>query len=94
MLRSSAGAELPAPASFSRPFLDDGTIILREAKDGVPTWLWTAAIAFIFSIYAVFIGSIALGLARLTRRGHSGGDAGPREPGPAEPPRATPAITA
>jgi hypothetical protein len=52
MLRSSAGAELTAPASFERPFIDDGSIILRETKDDVPGWLWTAAIVFIFLIYA------------------------------------------
>ena len=72
MMRSSAGAELPAPASFTRPFLDDGTIILRETKDDVPGWLWTAAIATIFAIYATFIAAIALGLGRLTRRGTDG----------------------
>ncbi len=69
VLRSSAGAELRAPASFERPFLDDGTIILREAKDDVPGWLWTAAIALIFAIYAVFITAIAVAVARLGRSG-------------------------
>ena len=63
-----AGAELFAPASFERPFLDDGTIILREVKDDVPGWLWTAAIVFIFAVYALFITAIALGVARITRR--------------------------
>ena len=67
-LRSSAGAELPAPASFERPFIDDGAIILRETKDDVPGWLWTASIVFIFAIYAAFITAIALGLARHARR--------------------------
>ncbi|HEX2128365.1 MAG TPA: hypothetical protein VHF58_04020 [Solirubrobacterales bacterium] len=89
MLRSSAGAELTAPASFSRPFLDDGTIILRETKDDVPGWLWTAAIAFIFVIYAGFIAGIALGVARLSRRGRDGAPQATRSapraalPGPA-----------
>ena len=79
VLRSSAGAELRAPASFERPFLDDGTIILREAKADVPGWLWTAAIALIFSIYALFITGLSMGIARLGRSGgpdlKSSGDA-------------------
>ena len=69
VLRSSAGAELKAPASFERPFLDDGTIILREARDDVPGWLWTAAIALIFAVYALFITAIAVAVARLGRSG-------------------------
>jgi hypothetical protein len=74
LMRSSAGAELTAPAEFSRPFLDDGTIILRETKDDVPGWLWTSAIVVIFLIYAGFIGAIALGLARLSRKGRPAAD--------------------
>ncbi len=67
-LRDSAGAELPAPAAFSRPFLDDGLIILRESKGDVPGWLWTASIAAILAIYAIFIAGLAAGVARLSRR--------------------------
>ena len=35
-MERSAGAELPAPASFSRPFGDDNLIVLRETKGDVP----------------------------------------------------------
>jgi hypothetical protein len=90
MLRSSAGAELPAPAAFSRPFLDDGTIILRETKDDVPGWLWTAAIVFIFAIYAAFIGAIALGVGRLSRRGRPVPDASEADPKRADAPGPAP----
>lgn len=69
MIRATAGAELKAPASFSRPFLDDGTIVLREAKSDVPSWLWALAIAVIGGFYVLFIFGIAVGVARLTRRG-------------------------
>ena len=91
LLRASAGAELSAPASFSRPFLDDGTIILRETKDDVPGWLWTAAIAFIFVIYAAFIAGIALGLGRLSRRRPQAPPA-EADPLPARDPVASPPI--
>jgi hypothetical protein len=78
-LERFAGAELPAPASFERPFLEDGLIVLRETKGDVADWLWGASIAFIFSIYALFISGIALGVARITRRDAA---TGLPEPGP------------
>lgn len=81
MLRDAAGAELLAPATFTRPFLDDGLIVLRETKGDVAGWLWGAAIAFIALIYALFITAIALGVARLTRR---------PDPAPAPAPAAAP----
>ena len=67
-LSEFAGAELPAPASFERPFLEDNLIVLRETKGDVPNWIWGTSIAVIFLIYALFITGIALGVARITRR--------------------------
>ena len=67
-LRGSSGAELPAPRSFTRPFGDDGLIVLREAKDGVSGWLWGAAIGSTFFVWGLFIVGLTLGLGRLGRR--------------------------
>ncbi len=67
-LKGTAGAELPAAASFTRPFLEDGLIVLREQKHDVPGWMWTAAIALIAAFYVLYIAGIALGVARFARR--------------------------
>jgi hypothetical protein len=67
-LRRSAGAELPAPRSFTRPFGDDGLIVLRETKGDVPGWLWAVATGFTALIWGLFIAGLALGLGRLARR--------------------------
>ncbi|MGH2951918.1 MAG: hypothetical protein ACRDKX_07740, partial [Solirubrobacterales bacterium] len=68
LLSESAGAELLAPASFERPFLDDGLIVLRETEGEVSDWLWGAAIGLIALLYALFITGIATGVARISRR--------------------------
>ena len=67
-LRDSSGAELPAPPSFTRPFLDDSLIVLRESKGDVAAWLWGGSIALIGLFYVLFITAIAVGVARMTRR--------------------------
>ena len=64
----ASGAELPAPASFRRPFLEDGLIMLRESRGDVPPWLWVASASLIALIYGVFITGIAVGVSRLARR--------------------------
>ncbi len=67
-LKRSAGAELRAPAAFSRPFLDDGLIVLRETKGEVADWVWGVAIGVIALFYVAFITGVSCGVARLTRR--------------------------
>ena len=67
LLSEAAGAELLAPASFERPFLDDGLIVLRETKGEVADWLWGAAIGLIAVLYALFIAGIAVGVGRISR---------------------------
>lgn len=86
-LRDAAGAELPAPARFTRPFLDDGLIVLRESKGDVAGWLWAAAIAVIALFYLLFIAAISVGVARMTRRGSAPVKA--RAAGPVRTQRAT-----
>ncbi|MGH2981964.1 MAG: hypothetical protein ACRDKV_07980, partial [Solirubrobacterales bacterium] len=76
----AAGAELPAPASFTRAFLDDSLIVLREQNGDVPSWLWALAISAIAAIYAIFVAALALGVARFARANQR------RGPPPARPP--------
>jgi hypothetical protein len=68
-LRRSAGAALPAPAAFSRPFGDDGLIVLRETKGNVAGWVWGVAIGLTALLWGLFVTALALGLGRLARRG-------------------------
>ncbi|MGI8921695.1 MAG: hypothetical protein ACR2HD_08530 [Solirubrobacteraceae bacterium] len=68
LLRKSNGAELPAAASFTRPFVEDGWIVLREERIDVPSWVWAAAIALIGVLYTCFIAALSLGVARFARR--------------------------
>jgi hypothetical protein len=84
-LRESAGAELPAPASFERPFGDDNLIVLRETKGDVAGWVWALAMLLSALIWALFIAALALALGRLGRRSSLGPPrrpAVPRGPGP------------
>jgi hypothetical protein len=67
-LRRSAGAELPAPAAFTRPFGDDGLIVLRETKGNVAGWIWGIAISLTALLWGLFVAGLALGLGRLGRR--------------------------
>ena len=67
-MKRSAGAGLPAPASFSRPFGDDNLIVLRETKGDVPSWVWGLAMAFIALLWGTFTAGLTLGLGRIARR--------------------------
>jgi hypothetical protein len=67
-MQESAGAELPAPASFTRPFGDDNLIVLRETKGDVAGWVWALGIGLTAAIWGLFIAGLALGLGRMGRR--------------------------
>jgi hypothetical protein len=67
-MKRSAGAELPPPAAFTRPFGPDSLIMLRETKGDVAGWVWTAAIGFTGLLWGACIAGLALGLGRLGRR--------------------------
>jgi hypothetical protein len=67
-LRKSAGAELPAPASFTRPFGSDNLIVLRETKGDVDGWLWTVGISLTALLWGLFVAGLVLGLGRMARR--------------------------
>jgi hypothetical protein len=67
-MRESAGAELPAPASFDRPFGDDNLIVLRETKGDVGGWLWALGIGVTALIWGLCIAGLVLGVGRMARR--------------------------
>lgn len=66
-MERSRGAELGAPASFTRPFTSDGLIVLRETKGNVGAWVWALAFAAIALLWALFVAGLTLGLARMGR---------------------------
>jgi hypothetical protein len=67
-MRASSGAELPAPASFNRPFGDDNLIVLRETKGNVGSWLWALGIGLTALIWGLCIAGLVLGVGRMARR--------------------------
>jgi hypothetical protein len=67
-MRESSGAELPAPASFNRPFGDDNLIVLRETKGDVGGWLWALGIGLTALIWGLCIAGLVLGVGRMARR--------------------------
>ncbi|MGH2838905.1 MAG: hypothetical protein ACRDJY_11250 [Thermoleophilaceae bacterium] len=67
-MRESSGAELPAPASFNRPFGDDNLIVLRETKGNVGGWLWALGIGLTALIWGLCIAGLVLGVGRMARR--------------------------
>jgi hypothetical protein len=74
--------EVPALASFTRPFVADHKLLQRERKDDIPGWLWTVACLLVLVLAIIFISALAWGVARVARTG-PGGDT-PGDP-PAEP---------
>jgi hypothetical protein len=66
-LRRSSGAELPAPASFTRAFTDDSLIVLRETKGNVPSWVWALGLGLSALFWGLFVIALALGLGRMGR---------------------------
>jgi hypothetical protein len=73
--------EIPAKPQFTRTFVADQKILQRERKDDTPGWLWAAAVAFVMTMYVVFLSALAWGVGRVARRD-------PRRPTPEEPPKA------
>jgi hypothetical protein len=65
--RAIPAAEVPAPAHFTRTFAHDRRILQREAKQGVPGWLWTTASSAVLAIALGFVASLAWGVGRVGR---------------------------
>ena len=71
--------EVPATASFQRPFVDETEILQRELKDGVAGWV---AIVAYLTVGAIVLALILLLGWVLRRLGGAGAD--PRAPGTAK----------
>ena len=80
--------EIPARASFTRPFVRDKTILQREAVGG-SGWLSTPAYLLLLAIAASWVAALAWGLRRL--QGLGGGGEAPRRVKRTPPRRAVPA---
>ncbi|MDQ3741295.1 MAG: hypothetical protein M3389_10180 [Actinomycetota bacterium] len=61
--------EVPASATFDRPFQRDHELLQRERKGDTPAWLWTAAGATVLALYLAFLAALAWGVGRIARRG-------------------------
>jgi hypothetical protein len=88
--------EVPATASFTRPFTDEKEILQRELKDDVAGWLWVAASLIVLLVTLGFVAALAWGVARVSRTADGPTDgAAPAEPSPPRrregaPPRVSP----
>jgi hypothetical protein len=61
--------EIPAPASFERPFGSDHDLLQREIKDDVPPYLWTQAGIVELAIATALFLLVGWSLVRIARGG-------------------------
>jgi hypothetical protein len=80
-------AEVPARASFERPFVADRTILQREAKGGVSAATWNIAYAIIGVIFAALIALMGWSMMRLARSADGEPSPPRRRSEPVAPPR-------
>lgn len=59
--------EIPATATFARPFVPDWHVLQRERKRDVPGWLWGVAGLTVLALSSVLLVALAAGLVRLSR---------------------------
>jgi hypothetical protein len=67
--------EVPAEASFTRPFVPEITILQRERNPDTPMVLWTAGGLIVLVCTLVLIGGISWGAGRINRSEPSGSKA-------------------
>jgi hypothetical protein len=65
-------AEVPAQASFTRPFVAEITILQRERSPDTPMVLWTVGGVVVLACTLILIGMLAWGAGRINRSEPSG----------------------
>jgi hypothetical protein len=63
--------EIPARAQVTRPLDKTRTVLQRERKAGVPTWLWTSASLVVLVLSLAFLTLLAWGVDRFARASSS-----------------------
>src|SRR3954447_758565 len=63
--------EIPARAHVTRPLAKTRTVLQRERKAGVPTWLWTSASLVVLVLSLAFLTLLAWGVDRFARASSS-----------------------
>jgi len=59
--------ELAAPATFTRAFVPETSILQREKNADHPTWLWNAACSVVAICSLLLLWALAWGAARVAR---------------------------
>jgi hypothetical protein len=59
---------IPATQQIDRPFVAEIDLLQRERKGDVAGWLWALASAVVLFLYVAFLGALAWGVGRLSRR--------------------------
>jgi hypothetical protein len=67
--------EVPAQASFTRPFVAEITILQRERNPDTPMALWTIGGLIVLACTLVLIGGLSWGAGRINRSEASGSEA-------------------
>jgi hypothetical protein len=63
--------EVPARPQVTRPLEKTRTVLQRERKAGVPTWLWTSASLVVLVLSLAFLGLLGWGVDRFARASSS-----------------------
>ncbi len=64
--------ETPATAEFTREVVKEQTILQRELKAGVPSWIWSVASIVVLLCTLALLGALAWGVARVSRSTDAG----------------------
>jgi hypothetical protein len=59
--------EVPALANFTRPAVDEKTIMQRELKQDVPSWLWSTAMTVVLGCAVLLVTALGWGVSRVSR---------------------------
>jgi hypothetical protein len=69
--------EVPARPQVTRPLVKTRTVLQRERKAGVPTWLWTSASLVVLVLSLAFLGLLGWGVDRFATASSSTGSPSP-----------------